>query len=79
MILEPRSNPGGLLKQAVAVADFLLKNGRIISTKDRHYRANPIFNASSVEHMARAPIVILVNGRFASASEIVAAALHDRW
>lgn len=78
IVLDLRSNPGGLLDQAVAVADFFLNDGRIISTKGRHHRANQIFNASWGERVTRTPIAVLVNGRSASASEIVAAALRDR-
>ena len=78
IVLDLRSNPGGLLDQAVAVADFFLNDGRIISTKGRHLRANQIFNASWGERVTNTPIAVLVNGRSASASEIVAAALRDR-
>lgn len=78
IVLDLRSNPGGLLDQAVAVADFFLNDGRIISTRGRHHRANQIFNASWGERVTRTPIAVLVNGRSASASEIVAAALRDR-
>lgn len=78
IVLDLRSNPGGLLDQAVAVADFFLNDGRIISTKGRHHRANQIFNASWGERVSNTPIAVLVNGRSASASEIVAAALRDR-
>lgn len=78
IVLDLRSNPGGLLDQAVAVADFFLNDGRIISTKGRHHRANQIFNASWGERVTHTPIAVLVNGRSASASEIVAAALRDR-
>ena len=78
IVLDLRSNPGGLLDQAVAVADYFLNDGRIISTKGRHRRANQIFDASWGERVHKTPIVVLVNGRSASASEIVAAALRDR-
>lgn len=78
IVLDLRSNPGGLLDQAVAVADFFLNDGRIISTRGRHSRANQKFDASWGERMRSVPIAVLVNGRSASASEIVAAALRDR-
>ena len=78
IVLDLRGNPGGLLDQAVAVSDFFLNDGRIISTRGRHRRANQIFDASWGERVRRLPIVMLVNGRSASASEIVAAALRDR-
>ena len=77
-MLDLRGNPGGLLDQAVAVADFFLNDGLIISTKGRHRRANQVFNASWGERVQKTPIAILINGRSASASEIVAAALRDR-
>ncbi len=79
IILDLRANPGGLLDQAVAVADFFLNDGRIISTQGRHKRSNQIFDASWGERMRDIPMVLLVNGRSASASEIVAAALRDRF
>ncbi|MGB0631350.1 MAG: S41 family peptidase [Alphaproteobacteria bacterium] len=78
IVLDLRGNPGGLLDQAVAVADYFLNDGRIISTRGRHRRANQIFDASWGERVHKLPIVLLVNGRSASASEIVAAALRDR-
>lgn len=78
IILDLRSNPGGLLDQAVTVSDFFLNDGRIISTKGRHRGANQIFDASWGERVRTLPIVLLINGRSASASEIVAAALRDR-
>ena len=78
VILDLRGNPGGLLDQAVAVADFFLNDGRIISTRGRHHRANQIYDASWGERVHNLPIVVLINGRSASASEIVAAALRDR-
>ncbi|MEK9644752.1 MAG: S41 family peptidase [Alphaproteobacteria bacterium] len=79
IVLDLRANPGGLLDQAVAVADFFLNDGRIISTQGRHKRSNQIFDASWGERMRDIPMVLLVNGRSASASEIVAAALRDRF
>lgn len=78
IVLDLRGNPGGLLDQAVAVADYFLNDGLIISTKGRHRRANQTFNASWGERVQKTPIAILINGRSASASEIVAAALRDR-
>jgi carboxyl-terminal processing protease len=78
IVLDLRSNPGGLLDQAVTVSDFFLNDGRIISTRGRHRAANQIFDASWGERLRDTPIALLVNGRSASASEIVAAALRDR-
>ncbi len=79
IVIDLRANPGGLLDQAVAVADFFLNDGRIISTRGRHKRSNQIFDASGSERMRDIPMVLLINGRSASASEIVAAALRDRF
>ncbi len=78
IVLDLRSNPGGLLDQAVTVSDFFLNDGRIISTEGRHRAANQVFDASWGERLRETPIALLVNGRSASASEIVAAALRDR-
>ncbi|MEE2995958.1 MAG: S41 family peptidase [Pseudomonadota bacterium] len=78
IILDLRGNPGGLLDQAVAIADYFLNNGRIISTRGRHRRANQTFDASWGERAPKLPIVILVNGLSASAAEIVAVAMRDR-
>tara|TARA_Y100001970_G_scaffold271973_1_gene368094 strand:+ start:11381 stop:12943 length:1563 start_codon:yes stop_codon:yes gene_type:complete len=78
IILDLRGNPGGLLEQAIAIADYFLNDGRIISTEGRTKHANQIFDASLGDRAHGVPIVILVNGLSASASEIVAAALRDR-
>lgn len=78
IVLDLRSNPGGLLDQAVTVSDFFLNEGRIIATRGRHRAANQIFDASWGERLRDTPIALLLNGRSASASEIVAAALRDR-
>jgi carboxyl-terminal processing protease len=78
LILDLRGNPGGLLSQAVRVADLFLTEGRIVSTLGRHPASLHDYNAHSAELARDIPIVILVNGRSASASEIVAAALQDQ-
>ncbi len=82
LVLDLRDNPGGLLSEAVAVADLFLPEGRIVSTKDR--RGNErAFNAKAEGTMFvptadnPRPIAVLVNRNSASASEIVAAALQD--
>jgi carboxyl-terminal processing protease len=77
IILDMRGNPGGLLDQAVAVADMFISRGRIISTKGRHPDSDQIFDATPGELAAGRPLAVLVNGRSASAAEIVAVALRD--
>ncbi len=77
IVLDLRNNPGGLLDQAIAVADLFMVRGRIISTKGRHAESNQIFDASPGQVLADMPMVVLINGRSASAAEIVAAALRD--
>ncbi len=76
-ILDLRGNPGGLLDQAVSVADLFLPRGRIVTTKGRHPDSHQYFDANQRDITDGAPIVVLVNGGSASASEIVAAALQD--
>ncbi len=77
VVLDLRGNPGGLLDQAIAVSDLFLTRGRIISTKGRHPESNQLFDASPGEVLPKVPMVVLVNGRSASAAEIVAVALRD--
>ncbi|GIK99287.1 MAG: peptidase S41 [Alphaproteobacteria bacterium] len=76
-ILDLRGNPGGLLDQAVAVADLFLESGRIVSTRGRHPDSHQYFEAVPGDIGSGKPIAILINGNSASASEIVAAALQD--
>lgn len=78
LVLDMRNNPGGLLDQAVQAADLFLRNGPVITTRGRHPAANSAFAADSYEIAKNVPIVILINGRSASASEMLAAALQDR-
>lgn len=77
IVLDLRANPGGLLDQAIAVSDLFLTRGRIISTKGRHPDSNQLFDASPGEVLPGVPMVVVVNGRSASAAEIVAVALRD--
>ena len=77
IILDLRSNPGGLLDQAVAVSDLFLTEGRIISINGRHPESLQRFDASSGEVLPGVPMVVIVNGRSASAAEIVTVALRD--
>jgi carboxyl-terminal processing protease len=76
-VLDLRSNPGGLLDEAVAVADVFMQRGRIVSTHGRHPDSHQYFEATAGDLANGKPIVVLVNGNSASASEIVAAALQD--
>ena len=78
LVLDLRSNPGGLLSQAVRVADLFLSEGRIVSALGRHPASLHNYNAHRAELGHDLPMVVLVNGRSASASEIVAAALQDQ-
>ncbi len=76
-ILDLRSNPGGLLDQAVEVSDLFITDGRIVSTHGRHPDSHQYFSAGRNDLAKSAPMVVLVDGGSASASEIVAAALQD--
>ena len=76
-IIDLRDNPGGLLDQAVSVADLFVANGRIVSTHGRHPESHQYFEARRDDLIGQLPIVVLINGNSASASEIVAAALQD--
>ena len=76
-VLDMRDNPGGLLDQAISVSDQFLTSGRIVSTKGRHASSLQSYDASQRDGSHKLPVVVLVNGRSASAAEIVAAALQD--
>ena len=76
MILDMRNNPGGLLNQAVSVADIFLSTGTIVYTKGRTEEQNMRFSAHNSGDEPRYPLVILVNEGTASAAEIVAGALQ---
>lgn len=78
IILDLRNNPGGLLDQAVAVSEYFLDSGVIVSTKGRTVNSNAIFTSSKyAEKAPNVPMVVLINAGSASASEIVAGALKD--
>ncbi len=77
LVLDLRNNPGGVLNAAVEVADDFLTKGRIVYTKGRIDSADMSFSATPSDFIAGAPMVVLVNGGSASASEIVAGALQD--
>jgi len=77
LVLDLRNNPGGLLDQAIKVSDDFLDRGEIVSTKSRRPDDAQRFNAKAGDIAEKLPIVLLVNGGSASASEIVAGALQD--
>jgi carboxyl-terminal processing protease len=78
IVLDLRNNPGGLLDQAVAVSNDFLAQGEIVSTRGRHAEDAQRYNAQSPGDLTGGlPMVVLINGGSASASEIVAGALQD--
>jgi len=76
-IVDLRNNPGGLLDQAISVSDTFLDRGEIVSTRGRNAQETQRYNARSGDRVEGKPIVVLINGGSASASEIVAGALQD--
>jgi carboxyl-terminal processing protease len=79
IILDLRNNPGGLLNQAVGLLDLFVDEGTLVSQKGRHKRENSIFTAKKKNTINKTiPMVVLVNGGSASASEIVSGAFQDR-
>ncbi|MDP2411995.1 MAG: S41 family peptidase [Pseudolabrys sp.] len=76
-ILDMRNNPGGLLDQAISVSDAFLQKGEIVSTRGRNAEETQRFNARPGDLTKNKPIIVLINGGSASASEIVAGALQD--
>ena len=77
VVLDLRNNPGGLLDQAVAVSDLFIEKGKIVSTRGRRSDSIQRFNARAGDIGKGRPVVVLINGGSASASEIVAGALQD--
>jgi carboxyl-terminal processing protease len=77
LVLDLRNNPGGLLSQSIKVSDFFLDSGLIVSTKGRNEAQNMVISAHKLEKARDYPIIALVNGGSASASEILAGALQD--
>lgn len=77
LILDLRNNPGGLLTAAVSVADAFIEEGILVSTKGRIPEGDLSYTATPNDLIAGKPIVVLINGGSASASEIVAGALQD--
>jgi carboxyl-terminal processing protease len=78
LILDLRDNPGGLLNQAIKVSDLFIEEGTILSIKGRKEKNTQIYKATPNEAKRNYPIVLLINGGSASASEIVAGALQDQ-
>ena len=76
-IIDLRDNPGGLLDQAISVSDLFIRKGRILTTEGRHPDSHQYFEADKSDLTEGRPVILLVNGGSASASEIVAGALQD--
>lgn len=76
-VIDLRNNPGGLLTQAIRVSDAFLESGEIVSTRGRNPEDGDRFNATAGDLADGKPLVVLINGGSASASEIVAGALKD--
>jgi carboxyl-terminal processing protease len=76
-VVDLRNNPGGLLDQAISVSDAFLERGEIVSTRGRNAEETQRFNARAGDLTKGKPIIVLINGGSASASEIVAGALQD--
>lgn len=77
VVLDLRNNPGGLLSQAIRVSDAFLDQGEIVSTRGRNPEDGERYNSTPGDLIEGLPLVVLVNGGSASASEIVAGALQD--
>jgi carboxyl-terminal processing protease len=77
LVLDLRNNPGGLLDQAIAVSDAFLERGEIVSTRGRRQEDAQRYNARPGDLIDGRPMIVLINGGSASASEIVAGALQD--
>ncbi|MCA8881047.1 MAG: S41 family peptidase [Rhodobacteraceae bacterium] len=77
VVLDLRNNPGGLLNQAIRVSDAFLNEGEIVSTRGRNPQDSERYNATEGDLIDGKPMVVLINGGSASASEIVAGALQD--
>jgi len=76
-VLDLRNNPGGLLDQAISVSDAFLQKGEVVSTRGRNAEETQRFNARAGDLTDGKPVIVLINGGSASASEIVAGALQD--
>jgi carboxyl-terminal processing protease len=76
-IVDLRNNPGGLLDQAISVSDAFLEKGEIVSTRGRNENETQRFTAKPGDLIKNKPVIVLINGGSASASEIVAGAMQD--
>jgi carboxyl-terminal processing protease len=76
-VIDMRNNPGGLLDQAISVSDAFLEKGEIVSTRGRNAEETQRFSARAGDLTKNKPVIVLINGGSASASEIVAGALQD--
>ena len=77
VILDLRANPGGLLEQSIYVSSAFLDGGEVVSTRGRNPDDNQSFNAKKGELFKGIPVIVLIDGASASASEIVAGAIQD--
>ncbi|MBW2611133.1 MAG: S41 family peptidase [Deltaproteobacteria bacterium] len=77
LVLDLRNNPGGILSQAIKISDIFLEEGTILTIKGREGKHSKIFKAHTDANQRKYPLVVLINGGSASASEIVAGALQD--
>jgi carboxyl-terminal processing protease len=78
VVLDLRGNPGGLLNQAIKIADLFLDHGKIVSTRGRHPESIQYYEAGGRDIAQGLPLVLLMDGRSASSSEVLAAALQDQ-
>ncbi len=78
IVLDLRGDPGGLLKQSISVANLFVTSGKIVSTRGRHPDSIQHYAADDRDIADGLPIIVLIDGKTASAAEIVAAALQDR-
>lgn len=77
VVIDLRNNPGGLLNEAISVSDAFLETGEIVSTRGRNPQDDERYNATPGDLIGGKPVVVLINGGSASASEIVTGALQD--
>ncbi len=77
LILDLRGNPGGLLDDAIYISDLFLENGEVVSVRPRNTKQTQRYNAKAGDILKGLPLVVLIDGGSASASEIVAGALQD--